>query len=335
MWSPPRHGPRRAQVSPKRRVCCLTGTCQANRRPCYSSRADESIPRSPCWISIACCGSPSSRALRTSHVKVGARRACASTAVLREAPFDTVEPADTERSRARDHARGARRSSSAARTRPTSCTASPGSAASGSSAFRQRGWVGLVFRRVLPGIPGFEALSMPPAVAALADQQHGLVLVSGLAGSGKTATLAAMVDHVNSTRECHIVTIEDPVEVLHADKRSVVDQREVGTDTPSAESALDARAAPGPRRDHGERDRRRDARRGRRCRRPRPATWCCRASRPSARSTPSTGSSSCSNRTDSARRARRWRRAARRRLATPARRAPAAAAGCLRSRCWS
>ena len=79
---------------------------------------------------------------------------------------------------------------------------------------------------------------MPPAVAALADQAHGLVLVSGLAGSGKTATLAAMVDHVNSTRECHIVTIEDPVEVLHADKRAVVDQREVGTDTPSAESAL-------------------------------------------------------------------------------------------------
>ena len=106
------------------------------------------------------------------------------------------------------------------------------------SAFRQRGWVGLVFRRVLPGIPGFDALSLPAAVAALADQAHGLVLVSGLAGSGKTATLAAMVDHVNSTRECHIVTIEDPVEVLHADKRAMVDQREVGTDTPSAESAL-------------------------------------------------------------------------------------------------
>ena len=106
------------------------------------------------------------------------------------------------------------------------------------SAFRQRGWVGLVLRRVLPGIPGFDALSLPAAVAALADQPHGLVLVSGLAGSGKTATLAAMVDHVNATRECHIVTIEDPVEVLHADKRAVVDQREVGTDTPSAESAL-------------------------------------------------------------------------------------------------
>ena len=67
------------------------------------------------------------------------------------------------------------------------------------SVFRQRGWVGLVLRRVLPGIPGFEALILPAAVAALADRAHGLVLVTGLAGSGKTATLAAMVDHVNST----------------------------------------------------------------------------------------------------------------------------------------
>jgi twitching motility protein PilT len=91
---------------------------------------------------------------------------------------------------------------------------------------------------VLPGIPGFEALALPAAVRSFADQDHGLVLVSGLAGSGKTATLAAMVDHVNATRECHVVTVEDPVEVLHADKRSVVDQREVGTDTRTAISGL-------------------------------------------------------------------------------------------------
>src|SRR5262249_46287190 len=106
------------------------------------------------------------------------------------------------------------------------------------SAFRQRGWVGLVLRRVLPGIPGFEALALPEAVRALSEETGGLVLVTGLAGAGKTATLAAMVDHVNSTRDCHIVTVEDPIEVLHADKRSIVDQREVGADTPSIESAL-------------------------------------------------------------------------------------------------
>jgi twitching motility protein PilT len=106
------------------------------------------------------------------------------------------------------------------------------------SAFRQRGWVGLVLRRVLPGIPGFEALTLPGAVRALVEHTHGLVLVAGLAGSGKTATLAAMIDHVNTVRDCHIVTVEDPIEVLHPDKRAIVDQREVGTDTPTAHSAL-------------------------------------------------------------------------------------------------
>jgi twitching motility protein PilT len=107
------------------------------------------------------------------------------------------------------------------------------------SAFRQRGWIGLVLRRVLPGIPSFEALGLPSAVPTMAEAQHGLVLVTGLAGSGKTATLAAMVDHVNTNREGHIVTVEDPVEVLHPDKRSIVDQREVGSDTPSAVSGLE------------------------------------------------------------------------------------------------
>jgi twitching motility protein PilT len=92
---------------------------------------------------------------------------------------------------------------------------------------------------VLPGIPSFEALGLPAAVPTLAEEQHGFVLVTGLAGSGKTATLAAMVDHVNTNREGHIVTVEDPVEVLHPDKRSIVDQREVGADTPSAVSGLE------------------------------------------------------------------------------------------------
>jgi twitching motility protein PilT len=171
------------------------------------------------------------------HVKVGARPRLRIDGRLREAPFDTVEPSEAE-----ECAIAIMPDARAAEFRATNeadfMYSITGIGRFRVSAFRQRGWVGLVLRRVLPGIPDFEALSLPAAVATLAEEPHGLVLVTGLAGSGKTATLAAMVDHVNSTRECHIVTIEDPVEVLHADKHSVVDQREVGTDTPSAQSAL-------------------------------------------------------------------------------------------------
>jgi twitching motility protein PilT len=172
------------------------------------------------------------------HVKVGSRPRLRVDGRLREAPFDTVEPTDTERVAAAVIPRG--RAESFAET--NECDFMYGIAGLGRfrvSAFRQRGWIGLVLRRVLPGIPSFEALELPPAVATLAEESHGIVLVTGLAGSGKTATLAAMVDHVNTDREGHIVTIEDPVEVLHADKRSIVDQREVGADTPSAVSGLE------------------------------------------------------------------------------------------------
>ena len=172
------------------------------------------------------------------HVKVGSRPRLRVDGRLREGPFDTIEPADTERVAAgiipRERAE--------VFTATNECDFMYGIAGLGRfrvSAFRQRSWVGLVLRRVLPGIPSFEALGLPDAVAKLAEEQHGLVLVTGLAGSGKTATLAAVLDHVNTHREGHIVTIEDPVEVLHPDKRSIVDQREVGSDTPSAVSGLE------------------------------------------------------------------------------------------------
>src|SRR4051812_15663267 len=171
------------------------------------------------------------------HVKVGARPRLRVDGVLREAPFDTVEPAEIETC-ALAIMPDARAIGFRSTNEADFMFGITGLGRFRVSAFRQRGWVGLVFRRVLPGIPGFDALSLPAAVAALADQAHGLVLVSGLAGSGKTATLAAMVDHVNTTRECHVVTIEDPVEVLHADKRSIVDQREVASDTPTAASGI-------------------------------------------------------------------------------------------------
>ncbi len=172
------------------------------------------------------------------HLKVSSRPRLRVDGCLREGPFDTVEPDDTERLAAAVIPR-ARAERFAAENE---CDFMYGIAGLGRfrvSAFRQRGYVGMVLRRVLPGIPSFDALGLPPTVADLAREQHGLVLVTGLAGSGKTATIAAMVDHVNQHREGHIVTIEDPVEVLHADKRSIVDQREVGTDTPSAVSGLE------------------------------------------------------------------------------------------------
>ena len=104
--------------------------------------------------------------------------------------------------------------------------------------FRQRGSVGMVLRHILPGIPPMEELGLPPVVRRLAEEHRGLVLVTGPTGSGKTTTLAAMIDHINATKARHIVTIEDPIEVLHSDKLSIINQREVGDDTIDFLSAL-------------------------------------------------------------------------------------------------
>jgi len=103
---------------------------------------------------------------------------------------------------------------------------------------RQRGSVGLVLRRVQLTIPSFEELGLPPVVKRMAENPRGLVLATGPTGSGKTTTLAAMIDQINERVARHIVTIEDPIEVLHRDKMSIVNQREVGTDTADFNSAL-------------------------------------------------------------------------------------------------
>ena len=103
---------------------------------------------------------------------------------------------------------------------------------------RQRGSVGLVLRRVQSDIPSFEELGLPPVVRKLAEHERGLVLVTGPTGSGKTTTLGSMIDYINETQKKHIVTIEDPIEILHADKASIVNQREVGTDTADFNAAL-------------------------------------------------------------------------------------------------
>jgi twitching motility protein PilT len=104
--------------------------------------------------------------------------------------------------------------------------------------FRQRGSISFAFRAIPDRIPKFDELHLPAGVARLAGEQRGLVLVTGATGSGKTTTLAAMIDEINRTRHQHIVTIEDPIEVLHRDAGCIVNQREVGLDTEGFGQAL-------------------------------------------------------------------------------------------------
>jgi twitching motility protein PilT len=106
--------------------------------------------------------------------------------------------------------------------------------------FQQRGNIGLVMRLIPPEVPPFEKLNLPQVVLDLANNQRGLVLVTGVTGSGKSTTLAAMVDSINARRACHIVTVEDPIEFAFKDKRSVINQREIGFDTLSFSKALRA-----------------------------------------------------------------------------------------------
>jgi twitching motility protein PilT len=106
--------------------------------------------------------------------------------------------------------------------------------------FRQRGSISMVFRKLRFGGPSFAEMHLPDTIRVLAEEPRGLVLVTGPTGSGKTTTLAAMIEHLNRTRPCHIVTIEDPIEVLFSDDEASINQREVGNDTESFLSALRA-----------------------------------------------------------------------------------------------
>jgi twitching motility protein PilT len=106
------------------------------------------------------------------------------------------------------------------------------------NAYYQRSSVALAMRRVRSGAATVSELGLPDVVTRLAEEMRGLVLVTGPTGSGKTTTLAAMVNHINHTRSCHVVTIEDPVEYLHTDDMAAIDQREVGFDTDSFSSAM-------------------------------------------------------------------------------------------------
>jgi twitching motility protein PilT len=106
------------------------------------------------------------------------------------------------------------------------------------NAFRQRGSVSIACRAIPFQVRTIDDLELPPVIRNLAEEARGIVLLTGTTGSGKSTTLAAMVDHINSTRSRHIITLEDPIEYLHHDKRSIINQREVGQDTESFARAM-------------------------------------------------------------------------------------------------
>jgi twitching motility protein PilT len=106
------------------------------------------------------------------------------------------------------------------------------------NAFRQRGDISFAFRAIPSEVPTFDHLRLPQGVRNLSEEQRGLILVTGATGVGKTTTLASMLGHINRTRRQHVVTIEDPIEILHSDESCIVNQREVGLDTESFNQAL-------------------------------------------------------------------------------------------------
>src|SRR3954463_13591195 len=106
------------------------------------------------------------------------------------------------------------------------------------NAYRQRGSISFAFRVIPKTVPTFEQLNLPPGVQKLAEEHRGLILVTGATGSGKTTTLAAIIDYMNRNRKQHIITVEDPIEILHPDRQCIVNQREVGLDTESFGQAL-------------------------------------------------------------------------------------------------
>lgn len=106
--------------------------------------------------------------------------------------------------------------------------------------YRQRGTLAIALRSIPLKVPTFEELRLPPAIRTLAENERGMILCVGAAGNGKSTTLAAMINHINELRRVHIVTIEDPIEYIHADKLASVSQREIGLDTPSFATALRA-----------------------------------------------------------------------------------------------
>ena len=164
------------------------------------------------------------------HVKAGARPHIRVSGTLQATDFPVLDSADVERMA--NAVLVAERAEEFARTNEADVAfALGGLGRFRVNVYRQRGSVAMVFRRVATVIPRLEDLGVPDVVRTLAEERRGLVLVTGPTGSGKTTTVAAMIDHINRTRAVTVVTIEDPIEFLFRDDRALVNQREVGNDT--------------------------------------------------------------------------------------------------------
>jgi twitching motility protein PilT len=163
-------------------------------------------------------------------VKAGARPHIRVSGALQATDFPVLDSADVERMA--NAVLVAERAEEFARTNEADVAfALGGLGRFRVNVYRQRGSVAMVFRRVATVIPRLEDLGVPDVVRTLAEERRGLVLVTGPTGSGKTTTVAAMIDHINRTRAVTVVTIEDPIEFLFRDDRALVNQREIGNDT--------------------------------------------------------------------------------------------------------
>jgi twitching motility protein PilT len=174
------------------------------------------------------------------HFKVGDRPAYRIDGKLRPVKYDRLMPADTEEICATLLSRDVAREGLVLIQEHDTSYSVDGVARFRVNVYRQRGSLCCILR-VIPGsVPTIEAMNLPETVRKLAEEERGLVLVTGATGSGKSTTLAAMVDHINKTRPVHILTIEDPIEYLHRNQMASVSQREVGPDTYDFKTALRA-----------------------------------------------------------------------------------------------
>ncbi len=171
------------------------------------------------------------------HMKAGLPPVIRVDGVLQHAPFPPLRASDTEEAAKDVLAQQHALELDGANEADVGYTL-PGVGRFRVNVFRQRGGVNLAIRRLRSDIPTFDELHLPKAVEELSSQQRGLVLVTGPAGTGKTTTIASMIGWINEHRRVHVVTIEDPIEIVHEDVNSVVDQREIGKDTESYSTAL-------------------------------------------------------------------------------------------------